>query len=101
MENVEYKYTKAEIFNHTWWISETEPKKCKLIFDELLRLSGFTVLNFVEHYFDKQGYTCLWLLAESHLAIHTFPEEERCYVELSSCNEKKMDGFKRLIEPLL
>lgn len=48
--------------------------------------AGFTILNFVEHHFQPQGYTALWLLAESHCALHTFPEEERSYIELSSCN---------------
>lgn len=51
----------------------------------MLATSGHTILNFVEHHFEPQGYTALWLLGESHLAIHTFPEHGRSYVELSSC----------------
>lgn len=101
MKQVEYKHTKAQIYNQKWWISNTDPVSCKSVFTDLLNQSGFTILNFVEHHFNQQGYTCLWLLAESHLAIHTFPEEQRCYVELSSCNEEKLDAFKRLIQPLL
>ncbi len=101
MDQVKYKHTKAEIFNETWWISNTNPVFCKTTFKELLGTSGFTILNVVEHHFDQQGYTCLWLLAESHLAIHTFPEENTCYVELSSCNKDKLDAFKTLIQPLL
>lgn len=101
MEQVKYKQTKAEIFNQTWWIKQTEPEACKQIFDGLLKSSGFTVLNFMEHHFDKQGYTCLWLLAESHLAVHTFPEEGKCYVELSSCNKEKLEQFEIQIQPLL
>ena len=41
--------------------------------------SGFTVLKFVDHAFEPQGYTALWLLAESHCALHTFPEEQKAY----------------------
>lgn len=40
----------------------------------------------MEHHFEPQGYTAVWLLAESHCALHTFPEENKAYVELSSCN---------------
>lgn len=39
-----------------------------------------------EHHFSPQGYTALWLLSESHFAVHTFPEFGRTYIELSSCN---------------
>ena len=30
---------------------------------------------------------------ESHFAIHTFPEENKTYIELSSCNEEKQIYF--------
>jgi S-adenosylmethionine decarboxylase len=35
-------------------------------------------------------------LAESHLAIHTFPEEGKTYIELSSCNERMQKAFEAL-----
>lgn len=100
MEQVNYKQTKAEIFNRTWWVNETNPEVCKNTLDNLLHSSEFTVLNFIEHHFSKQGYTCLWLLAESHLAVHTFPEENKCYIELSSCNQSKLEVFEVLIQKL-
>jgi len=77
----------AQIWNKNGWVKETDPIKLKNKFSDLLGLSGFEILNFVEHYFEPQGYTAFWLLGESHLAIHTFPEEQKSYIELSSCNE--------------
>lgn len=47
----------------------------------------------MEHYFEPQGYTCLWLLSESHFAIHTFPEANKTYIELSSCNRQMYENF--------
>jgi S-adenosylmethionine decarboxylase len=91
-----YKQIKARIYNHQHWVVDTEPEKLKEKYTSLLQKSGFTILKFDEHYFEEQGYTCFWLLAESHLAIHTFPENNTTYVELSSCNEEKMEVFKRL-----
>jgi S-adenosylmethionine/arginine decarboxylase-like enzyme len=44
-----------------------------------------------------QGYTCLYLLAESHFAIHTWPEEQTTYVELSSCNRDFFHAFTVLL----
>lgn len=78
----------AKIWNKNGWIKETDPTKLKNTFSELLELSGFNILNFQEHYFNPIGWTGLWLLGESHLAIHTFPEEQKSYIELSSCNEE-------------
>ena len=78
----------AHIWNKSGWIHEINPGVLKNRFSELLGLSGFDILNFQEHYFDPHGYTALWLLGESHFAIHTFPEEGKAYIELSSCNEE-------------
>lgn len=80
---------KAKIYNYSTWINETEPQKLRNKFSDLLYESKFDVLNFTEHYFEPEGYTALWLLGESHFAIHTFPEENQTYIELSSCNEEK------------
>ena len=88
---------KAKIWNKAGWIKETDPIKLKNTYNDLLLLSGFNILNFQEHYF-RPGYTGLWLLGESHFAIHTFPEEKKSYIELSSCNEKYYNYFKSNIE---
>jgi S-adenosylmethionine/arginine decarboxylase-like enzyme len=77
---------KAKIWNDSKWISETEPSKLKSYFDRAIRECGFQVLDQLEHYFEPYGYTGLWLLGESHFAVHTFPEVGKTYIELSSCN---------------
>jgi S-adenosylmethionine decarboxylase len=77
----------AEIYNIRGWVNETNPTALKKTYHDLLGLSGFDILNFQEHHFNPIGWTCLWLLGESHFAIHTFPEENKSYIELSSCNE--------------
>jgi S-adenosylmethionine decarboxylase len=84
---------KAEIWNHNDWIADTNPKTLKVRYERLLIESGFGILNFIEHNFEPQGWTGLWLLTESHFAIHTFPEEQRTYIELSSCNKGYYDWF--------
>lgn len=77
---------KAKIDNYTTWIEGSDGQDLKEQIESLLTKSGFTILNFMEHHFDPQGYTAVWLLAESHCALHTFPEENKSYIELSSCN---------------
>jgi S-adenosylmethionine/arginine decarboxylase-like enzyme len=72
-------------------------KYLKSVFNELLDQATFKVLNFSENEFSPFGYTALWLLSESHFAIHTFPEHHMSYIELSSCNALKHEIFERLM----
>lgn len=85
----------AKIWNNSAWIAETTPSRLKELLGGVILQSGFKVLDVMEHYFEPQGYTAIFLLAESHLAIHTFPEFGRTYVELSSCN---LEYFTRYCE---
>lgn len=85
----------AKIWNDSKWIQETNPQKIREMFDELLKKSGFNILCFTDHHFTPQGYTALWLLTESHFAVHTFPEFGKTYIELSSCNP---DFYTKFIE---
>ncbi|MEP5339191.1 MAG: S-adenosylmethionine decarboxylase [Algibacter sp.] len=93
-----YKHTEANIYNHSFWTVCTAPQELKETYDTLLKEVEFTIILFNEHYFPEQGYTCFWLLGESHLAIHTFPESNKSYIELSSCNKRKLDLFMSKIE---
>lgn len=88
---------KAQMFNYQIWINETDPIKIKQRCEFALKTAGFGVLNISEHYFEPHGYTCLWLLSESHLAVHTFPEEQSTYIELASCVKTQFDKFIDLI----
>ena len=87
---------KAQMFNYQSWVEETNPFELRKKYDTQLKESGFGVLSFVEYNFEPEGYTALWLLSESHFAIHTFPEEEKSYIELSSCIENQYHNFMRL-----
>jgi len=89
---------KAAIWNNKDWIAETDPERLRVKFERLLIEAGFTLLTFSDHYFEPFGYSALWLLAESHFAVHTFPEENTTYWELSSCNEKMQIAFMELME---
>ena len=82
------------IGNFRAWVGFSDADFLKARLQNLLRYSEFNVIDFVEHRFDPFGYTCLWLLAESHLAVHTFPEHSKAYIELSSCNAEKQKAFE-------
>ncbi len=86
----------ATMYNFHTWIDYQKEEILVKQFENMLLKSGFKIINKVEHYFEKQGYTGLWLLAESHFAIHTFPEDNKIYIEISSCVKKYFDEFIKL-----
>jgi len=88
----------AKIDNFKTWIKSCNEVELKTGISTLLENAGFTILNYIDHQFEPQGYTGLWLLAESHCALHTFPEENKSYIELSSCNEEMYHNFKNNLE---
>lgn len=88
---------KAMMYNFNTWINYRDETILVREFERLLVNSGFTIVNKVEHFFEGQGYTGLWLLAESHFAIHSFPEEDKVYIEISSCVKEYFDRFVKEI----
>ena len=84
---------RAQMFSFSSWITETDPKALFLQFSEMLKKSGFGIENVIEKHFEPFGYTALFLLSESHFAIHTFPEEKQTYIELTSCVKHPFNNF--------
>ena len=56
-----------------------------LITQEAVRVSGATLIDLCVHHFSPQGITATATLAESHLAIHTWPEHGYLGMDLFFC----------------
>lgn len=63
----------------------------------LLSDYGCNILNFQEHKFQPQGFTCIFMLAESHLSIHTWPERGSAACDVFTCGNVNTDDIARLI----
>src|SRR5947207_14434355 len=61
---------------------------------EATAASGLTAVGDQFHQFDPQGVTGTVLLAESHLAIHTWPENGFASVDVFVCNFKSDNTAK-------
>jgi S-adenosylmethionine decarboxylase len=83
----------AMIWHYSGWIKETSAPPLFDYYMQYLVKSGFSVENVIEKHFAPQGYTALFLLGESHFAIHTFPEAGYTYIELASCSRPLFDRF--------
>jgi S-adenosylmethionine decarboxylase proenzyme len=57
----------------------------KHILDTICINNNFTILNKIEHIFEPQGLSILYLLSESHISIHTFPERNYIAFDLYTC----------------
>ena len=88
---------KSQMHNYSSWINETNTEKLKTKYEDILLKSGFNVIDMIEKRFEPCGYTSIYLLGESHFAIHTFPENGDSYIELSSCAKKPFDKFIKII----
>jgi len=61
----------------------------KGICKELCSLHNYEIIGEIEHHFHPEGYTFLFLLSESHLSVHTFPEKKYLSFDLYTCREYK------------
>ena len=52
--------------------------------------AGATLINLISHHFEPQGVTGLALLAESHISIHTWPENGYAAIDIFTCGDHTM-----------
>jgi len=53
----------------------------------ICKIHDFSILEECEHQFKPIGCTFLFLLSESHLSVHTFPEKNYVAFDLYTCRE--------------
>lgn len=66
------------------------------ICEDIIKSTNINVLKSLVHKFKPYGMTALYLLAESHFAIHTWPEENKICLDLFSCSKK--NNFDKAID---
>lgn len=57
------------------------------LLDSICKKYEFNILNKVHHKFTPQGITILYLLSESHISIHTFPEKKYIAMDVYTCKD--------------
>ncbi|MEM1689591.1 MAG: adenosylmethionine decarboxylase [Candidatus Hadarchaeales archaeon] len=64
-------------------------KQLKPIVERVVKKSGLNVVSSAYHQFKPYGVTCVYLLMESHLAIHTWPEVCYMAVDIFTCGKNR------------
>lgn len=52
----------------------------------------FPILTKTQHQFEPQGLTILYMLSESHISIHTFPEQQYLALDIYTCRNYSDDS---------
>ena len=58
-----------------------------LLLKKICKNNDFQVLNEVNHEFTPFGCSILFLLSESHISIHTFPEKNHMSFDIYTCRQ--------------
>ncbi len=62
-----------------------DARKIKEIVQRAASEAKATVIDTMCHEFDPPGVTCMALLAESHLSVHTWPEQGYVAADIFTC----------------
>jgi len=79
------------------------PEKIREVLTQLCEKQQYSILGKLEHVFEPEGCTMIFLLSESHLSVHTFPERNYIAFDLYTCrcyhnNSVYMGIYKHLIQ---
>ena len=62
-------------------------EEMKVVLDGICKTYDFTILQKVGHPFEPIGYTLFYLLSESHISVHTFPECNYIAFDIYTCRD--------------
>ena len=63
----------------------------KKIMSDIAIKCGFHVVNEAGYQFHPRGATWVYVLSESHMSFHTYPEYASCYVDIFTCGTVRTD----------
>lgn len=70
------------------------------LLDSICEKYQYQVLARSAHAFSPIGATVLFLLSESHISVHTFPERSYVAVDIYTCRNMKDDSDYRMIHSM-
>lgn len=61
---------------------------------EIINYLDLKVVKKTSHLFSPKGVTLAYILSESHLVIHTWPELTTVHIDLVTCSYRGIEEFK-------
>lgn len=83
------KYAGLHLLAEFWGGKSIENiDEIKNILTQSANVAECAALEFAAHQFEPQGITAFVILEESHLSIHTWPEEKYMAIDIFTCGDK-------------
>ncbi len=60
-------------------------EKLESLIIDISKKSNLNYIKSMNHTFKPQGSSAILLLKESHFAVHTYPEDKKVLIDISSC----------------
>jgi len=75
-------------------------EKTREILDRVVAKSGLHAISSSFHQFEPYGVSAVYLLSESHLSVHTWPEHGYVALDIFTCgaDEPALKAFELLVE---
>lgn len=71
------------------WLTGAIPYDILQIIERGIAASGMNVVNSCLHNFGSiDALTCVWVLAESHFTVHTYPEHSYLSMDCYTCGQE-------------
>jgi S-adenosylmethionine decarboxylase proenzyme len=73
-----YGIRNGDLLSYSW--------KGRQVLNEVISILDLHIVGETGHQFHPYGYTLAYLLSESHLTIHTYPEYRSAHLDIFCCN---------------
>lgn len=64
---------------------------------DAIDLAGFNLVKIVSQKYDPNGLSVIAMLKESHVSIHTYPENNSMFIDIFTCGEKIPETINQLL----
>jgi len=71
----------------------SDPEFVRKVALEAAEIGNATIIKEVTHEFSPHGLSCVLVISESHIALHTWPEHGYVAVDIFTC-DLAVDGYK-------
>ena len=68
---------------------------------EIINYLDLKVVKKTSHLFSPKGVTLAYILSESHLVIHTWPEFSTIHIDLVTCSPREINEFENSVRATL
>ncbi|MFV8985322.1 adenosylmethionine decarboxylase [Serratia fonticola] len=96
MEDLGHHYVLDVVLDDKSFLKDEH--RLQVFFQNVLNKTKFNVIGFLSHKFTSggEGVTGIFLLSESHLSYHTYPESNYISIDIYTCGGKCLSAVREI-----